>query len=75
MNDLQTIVPTLTINDVVELHPELMPILAGHGLDLCCGGPLTLAEAAERHALDLGTLVAELNAALTAPPLAHIGQA
>jgi len=64
MNDLPPIEPTLTINDVVERHPQLMPVLAGHGLDLCCGGPLTLRQAAEQHGLDLDALVAELTAAL-----------
>lgn len=72
-NDLQPVASTLTINDVVERFPDLMPILAGHGLDLCCGGPLTLGEAAERHGLDLSGLVDELNAALAAP--APIGRA
>lgn len=64
MNDLPPIEPTLTINDVVERYPQLMPVLAGHGLDLCCGGPLTLRQAAEQHGLDLDALVAELTAAL-----------
>lgn len=58
--------PATTINDLVTRHPELMPVLAGHGLDLCCGGPLTLREAAERHALDLEALLSELAGALTA---------
>lgn len=53
-----------TINTLVDRHPQLMPILSAHGLDLCCGGPLTLEEAAERHGLDLAALVAELEAAL-----------
>ncbi len=63
-NDLPPIEPTLTINDVVERYPQLMPVLASHGLDLCCGGPLTLRQAAEQHGLDLDALVAELTAAL-----------
>ncbi|MFN8422597.1 MAG: DUF542 domain-containing protein [Anaerolineae bacterium] len=55
-----------TINAIVDRHPELMPILSGHGLDLCCGGPLTLAEAADRHGIDAAALVTELAAALAA---------
>lgn len=64
-----------TINAVVELHPGLMPILSAHGLDLCCGGPLTLQEAAERHGLDLAALVAELEeaAAVGAAPASAAG--
>lgn len=56
--------PALTINALVERHPHLMPVLAAHGFDLCCGGPLTLTEAADRHGLDLSDLLAELGRAL-----------
>lgn len=58
--------PGTTINDLVARHPALMPVLAGHGLDLCCGGPLTLRQAAERHGLDLDALLADLAGALAA---------
>lgn len=58
--------PGTTINDLVARHPALMPVLAGRGLDLCCGGPLTLREAAERHGLDLEALLADLTGALAA---------
>lgn len=62
--DPTAIDPTTTINALVDRHPSLMPILAGHGLDLCCGGPLTLAEAAERHGLDMAALIGEIERAM-----------
>lgn len=37
---------------LVERYPELLPLLAGYGLDLCCGGAHTLPEAAHAHELD-----------------------
>jgi iron-sulfur cluster repair protein YtfE (RIC family) len=50
------------IRRIVELHPEVMPILAGHGLDLCCGGGHTIAEAARLHGLDAELITAQMAA-------------
>jgi len=61
---LPAIDPATTIDDLVTAYPALMPVLASRGLDLCCGGALTLREAAERHDLDLDALVAALIDAL-----------
>jgi iron-sulfur cluster repair protein YtfE (RIC family) len=57
---VSTISPEQTINEVVRTHPRTLPVLNAHGLDTCCGGPLSLAEAARRHGLDLGDLLAAL---------------
>ena len=62
---ITALIETEPIRKVVELHPEVMPILAGHGLDLCCGGGHTIAEAVRLHELD-GELVAEEIAAAIA---------
>ena len=55
-------IDTEPIRRVVELHPEVMPILAGHGLDLCCGGGHTIAEAARLHELDAELLAEQIAA-------------
>jgi iron-sulfur cluster repair protein YtfE (RIC family) len=55
-------IETEPIRHVVELHPEVMPILAGHGLDLCCGGGHTIAEAARLHELDAELLSEQIKA-------------
>jgi iron-sulfur cluster repair protein YtfE (RIC family) len=52
------------IGVLVEKHPELLPVLSRHGLDLCCGGGHTVAEAAQLHELDLDALVREIDAAI-----------
>ncbi len=57
-------IESVPIRQVVDLHPEVMPILAGHGVDLCCGGGHTIAEAIRMHGLDGELVTAEIAAAL-----------
>ena len=38
-----------TIDDVVQADAALGRTLNAHGIDTCCGGSATLAEAAELH--------------------------
>lgn len=54
-----------TVADVHERHPAAAPILAEHGLDLCCGGGHTLEFAAQAHGLEPEELVAALQAAVS----------
>ena len=49
---------TLPIRDLIERYPAFMTVLDAHGLDLCCGGGHTVAEAAALHGLDLDALLA-----------------
>jgi regulator of cell morphogenesis and NO signaling len=52
--------PRITLNQLVQQHPAVLPILAGTGTDTCCGGALSLEEAARRAGADLVELVARL---------------
>ncbi|HEX5166257.1 MAG TPA: DUF542 domain-containing protein [Thermomicrobiales bacterium] len=61
---IATMIETEPIRRVVELHPEVMPILAGHGMDLCCGGGHTIQEAAQLHGLDAELLAEQVAAAI-----------
>jgi iron-sulfur cluster repair protein YtfE (RIC family) len=54
----------LTLNEIVSLHPEAVRPLATLGLDTCCGGALTVEEAAERHGLEPEVVLARLTAEL-----------
>jgi regulator of cell morphogenesis and NO signaling len=63
----QTIDPTLTISAILHRHPATLAVFNARGLDACCGGGLTLAEAAARHGLDLPELLAALAQAATQP--------
>lgn len=54
---------TTTVDDVVHVDPALSRVLNAHGIDTCCGGSATLAEAAHVRGIDLDTLLAALNQA------------
>ncbi|MDD5559235.1 DUF542 domain-containing protein [Candidatus Methylomirabilis sp.] len=50
-----------TVDDVVHADPALSRVLNAHGIDTCCGGSATLAEAAHVRGIDLDKLLAALN--------------
>jgi hypothetical protein len=50
-----------TVDDVVHANPALSRILNTHGIDTCCGGSASLAEAAHVRDIDLGELLTALN--------------
>jgi len=54
---------TTTVDDVVHADPALSRVLNAHGIDTCCGGSATLAEAAHVRGIDLGELLTALNRA------------
>jgi regulator of cell morphogenesis and NO signaling len=45
----QILNPHLTINEIVSDQPAALAVLQRFGIDACCGGALTLAEAAARQ--------------------------
>lgn len=49
---------TLTINEIVALHPETISVFNRFGMDTCCGGGVTVDEAARRHKIDANAVVA-----------------
>jgi len=58
--NLPALEPTTTVNDVLRLVPEASGLLLERGVDTCCGGSATLAEACDDAELDLDALLAEL---------------
>ena len=50
-----------TVDDVVHADPTLSRVLNAHGIDTCCGGSATLAEAAHVRGIDLDELLTALN--------------
>jgi iron-sulfur cluster repair protein YtfE (RIC family) len=42
-------VRTMLIRDLVERYPTAMPALSQFGIDVCCGGSLTVVDAAKAH--------------------------
>lgn len=53
----------MTVAQVAELWPATTPVLARHGIDMCCGGAKSLGFVAEAHGFDLQSLIEELTTA------------
>jgi regulator of cell morphogenesis and NO signaling len=61
--DDQRIVVSMTLGEIVTLRPSLAADLERRGLDYCCHGGRTLAEAADEAGLDAQAVAEELSAA------------
>lgn len=68
MNGVDPIDGTTTVNEAVQRAPWALQVLSQYGIDTCCGGPLPLAEAAQRHGHRLEALLAALAAAAPEAP-------
>ena len=55
-----------TVNDVVRLYPPTLSVFRSFGIDSCCGGALSLTEAAARHGVELEVLETALERAIVA---------
>ena len=54
---------TMTLNETIRLHPRSVAVFNEFGLDSCCGGAATIAEAAERDRAPLDELLRALEGA------------
>jgi len=59
---------TLTVAQILDTHPATAAVFTRFGLDTCCGGILTVEEAAHRHGLDSVALCAALRTAIDSEP-------
>ncbi len=59
-NPSSAIDPTSTIDAVIAHHPSSITVLNAFGIDTCCGGGDSLADAAAHARVDVATLVAAL---------------
>jgi regulator of cell morphogenesis and NO signaling len=55
-----------TVNEVIRMYPETVAVFNELGIDACCGGDASIAEAAWRDGVDLGSLMARLDAVAAA---------
>lgn len=51
---------TMQISKVVEVYPETMAVFTRYGLDMCCGGSHTIADAARLHEIKSDELTGAL---------------
>jgi regulator of cell morphogenesis and NO signaling len=51
-----------TVNEVIQMYPESVAVFNQLGIDACCGGDASIAEAASRDGVDLGLLLTRLDA-------------
>jgi iron-sulfur cluster repair protein YtfE (RIC family) len=54
--------PSLPINQIVAQHPETIAVFDRFGFDTCCGGGVTVHEAAQRDGIDAQAVFAALYA-------------
>ena len=59
-NEFPTIDTAATVNEILAQHPAAVSAFNTFGIDACCGGDASLAEAARRDGADLGALIAAL---------------
>lgn len=64
MSNVTQLDPSLTINEIVAQHPETIACFNRFGFDTCCGGGVSVEEAARRDGVDLETVLAELRRAV-----------
>jgi regulator of cell morphogenesis and NO signaling len=63
MTYVSTITKHLRLNEVIRIYPETVKVFHELGLDACCGGDRTVAEAAEAHGLKLEEVLQALEEA------------
>ncbi len=56
---------TQTVRAIVHLHPETQNVFHRFGVDTCCGGGVSVEEAARREGVKVEELCAALGAAVT----------
>ena len=64
--------PKLTVNEIVRRYPETVAVFNRMGVDLCCGGGLTLAEAIDADGIDEDDLREALDEALASAPASTV---
>ncbi len=55
-----------SVNDIIASHPETMSVFNAHGVDTCCGGGMSVREAADRGSIDHTALCDALTDAVEA---------
>lgn len=60
MHRITTAIGSMSVNEVICICPESVVVFNGFGIDACCGGSVSVVDAAVRDGLDADRLIAEL---------------
>ncbi|HYH78725.1 MAG TPA: DUF542 domain-containing protein [Longimicrobium sp.] len=63
MTSQETVHPGLSVNEAIRRFPATVAVFNDFGIDACCGGAASLAEAAERDGADAAALLDAVRAA------------
>ncbi|MFQ5480718.1 MAG: DUF542 domain-containing protein [Thermodesulfobacteriota bacterium] len=63
MSEEEIITRDITVNDCIRLHPSTIGVFTRFNIDSCCGGAVSIEEAALRDGAELTALMKELNEA------------
>jgi regulator of cell morphogenesis and NO signaling len=50
--DVIDITPAMTVNEIVQKHPQTLAVFKQFGVDTCCGGALPLGTVLVKHKLE-----------------------
>lgn len=67
MTNTELIDADLTVNEAIRRFPATVAVFNDFGIDACCGGAASLADAAERDGADPRALLAAVRAAAEVP--------
>lgn len=67
MTNTEAIDAGLTVNEAIRRFPATVAVFNDFGIDACCGGAASLAEAAARDGADPEALLAALRVAAEVP--------
>lgn len=57
---------TVSINEIVAKYPAAIAVFNRYGIDSCCGGAVSVDEAARRDGVDAALLCSDLQKAIAA---------
>jgi regulator of cell morphogenesis and NO signaling len=60
MSVMNKIPESMQVNEAIRLFPDTVGVFNDFGIDACCGGASSIAEAAARDGADLAELLAAL---------------
>lgn len=63
----EKITQAMVVNDAIKLYPDTIGVFNKFHIDSCCGGAVSIEDAAKRDKADLNALLKKLNEAANAP--------